>query len=263
MPVQMLPQAKSRGAAHTLRAMASSETAPNRPEIERIVAPNPGPMTLAGTNTYLYGSGPCVVIDPGPDDPGHLDEVRRAADRRGGVGAVLLTHLHGDHAAAAGAFDVPGSVPDGGEAPGGLRVLPTPGHASEHVCLLTADGVCFSGDLILGEGSTFVPPEGHALIEFLASLELLGEIELELICPGHGPCVPDPAAKVREYIEHKMMRERRLLAAIECGEKSRGALLDEVWDDAPPELRDAAFAVMTAHLEKLAIEGRLDAELTD
>ena len=73
----------------------------------------------------------------------------------------------------------------------------------------------------------------------------------------------DPAAKIAEYIEHKLMRERRLLGAIERGERSRGALLDEVWDDAPPELREAAFAVMTAHLSKLQLEGRLEAELTD
>lgn len=242
--------------------MPPSETAPGRPEVERIIAPNPGPMTLAGTNTYLYGTDPCVVIDPGPNDPAHLDQVRRAAGRRGGVGAVFLTHLHGDHAEAAGAFDVPGVVPEVGVADG-LRVLPTPGHSPEHVCLLAPNGICFSGDLILGEGSTFVPPDGGALIEFLASLERLRAEEIELICPGHGPWVTDPPAKIAEYIEHKLMRERRLLAAIGRGELSRSSLLDEVWEDAPPELRDAAYAVMTAHLEKLQLEGRLEAELTD
>jgi glyoxylase-like metal-dependent hydrolase (beta-lactamase superfamily II) len=243
--------------------MPASDTPPGRPEIERIVAPNPGPMTLAGTNTYLYGSEPCVVIDPGPADAGHLDAIRQAAGRRGGVGAVLLTHMHGDHAEAAGAFEVPGVVPQAGPAPGGLRVVPTPGHAPEHVCLIEPGGACFSGDLVLGEGSTFVPPQGNALISFLASLERLCAEEINLICPGHGPWVTDPRAKLDEYIEHKLMRERRLLAAIDRGERSRGALLDEVWDDAPHELRDAAFAVMTAHLEKLEIEGRLEVELTD
>ena len=72
--------------------------APGHPEIARIVAPNPGPMTLEGTNTYLYGSDPCTVIDPGPDMPSHLDAVRAAAEERGGIGVVLLTHGHGDHA---------------------------------------------------------------------------------------------------------------------------------------------------------------------
>ncbi len=77
------------------------EEAPGHPEIERIVAPNPGPMTHEGTNTYLYGSGPCAVIDPGPDDEGHIEAVLGAAAARGGVGTILLTHSHGDHAAGA------------------------------------------------------------------------------------------------------------------------------------------------------------------
>ncbi len=135
-----------------------SEAAPGRPEILRIVAPNPGPMTLAGTNTYLYGSGPCTAIDPGPDDAGHLDAVRAAAAERGGIGLVLLTHSHGDHAAGAGRLGAEVVLPGEGEVHGGLRALATPGHAPDHVCLLSADGVCFSGDLVLGEGSTFVPP---------------------------------------------------------------------------------------------------------
>ena len=230
----------------------------------RIVAPNPGPMTLEGTNTYLFGAGPCVVIDPGPADTAHLEAVRVAAEARGGAAAVILTHGHGDHSEGAEDLGLPVLRPEEGEdLPGGLRALATPGHAPDHFCLLGPDGLCFSGDLILGAGSTFVPPEGEALISFLASLERLLAEELELICPGHGPWVTAPHDKVREYIEHKMMRERRLLAALERGERSREALLDEVWDDAPPELRQAAGAVMAAHLEKLRLEGRFEGELTD
>jgi glyoxylase-like metal-dependent hydrolase (beta-lactamase superfamily II) len=244
--------------------MTVGEPAPGGFDVERIVAPNPGPMTLEGTNTYLVGSGPCLVIDPGPADASHLETVAVAAERRGGAVAVILTHRHGDHAAGAEELGVPVVLPEeGDDLPGGLRVLATPGHAPEHVCLLAAGGLCFSGDLVLGSGSTFVPPEGEALISFLASLERLLSEELAVICPGHGPWVTEPHAKVREYIEHKQMRERRLLAALRRGERSRGALLDEVWDDAPPELRQAAEAVMAAHLEKLRIEGLLDAELTD
>lgn len=240
------------------------EQAPGGFDAERIVAPNPGPMTLDGTNTYLFGRGPCVVIDPGPADASHTDAVRAAAEARGGAAAAILTHGHGDHAAGAEDLSVPVLRPtDGEDLPGGLRALATPGHAPDHVCLLGAGGLCFSGDLILGTGSTFIPPEGEALISFLASLERLLSEDLELICPGHGPWVTAPHAKVREYIEHKLMRERRLLAALERGERSRAALLDEVWDDAPPELRQAAGAVMAAHLDKLRLEGRLDAELTD
>ncbi len=221
------------------------------------MAPNPGPMTLAGTNTYLYGSDPCAVIDPGPDDAGHLDAVRSAAEERGGIGVVLLTHSHGDHAAGAERLGAGVMSLQAGESSGGLRTLFTPGHAADHVCYLTEDGVCFSGDLVLGEGSTFVPPDGGSLAAYMESLRLVQAEGPTLICPGHGPWVTDPAAKLAEYVEHREMRERRLLAALERGERSKGALLAEAWSDVPAELRPAAALVMEAHLQKLEAEGRL------
>jgi glyoxylase-like metal-dependent hydrolase (beta-lactamase superfamily II) len=226
-------------------------------------------MTLEGTNTYLYGSDPCTVIDPGPDVAPHLEAVVAAAGERGGIGLVLLTHGHGDHAAGAERLvalaggETPPAVirpADGGEQ-GGLRAIATPGHAADHVCFLTADRVCFSGDLVLGEGSTFVPPDGGSLAAYMESLHVLRAEEPTLICPGHGPWITDPAAKIAEYIEHREMRERRLLAAFDRGERSRGALLAEVWDDVPQELIPAARQVMEAHLEKLAAESRLPADL--
>jgi glyoxylase-like metal-dependent hydrolase (beta-lactamase superfamily II) len=218
-------------------------------------------MTLAGTNTYLYGSDPCTVIDPGPDDPAHLDAVRMAAEERGGIGLVLLTHSHGDHAAGAEALEADVVLPCGGEEHGGLRVLATPGHAADHVCFLTADGVCFSGDLVLGEGSTFVPPDGGSLAAYMSSLLLLQAEPIELICPGHGPWITDPAAKLAEYVEHREMRERRLLTALEGGERSKEALLAKAWSDVPTNLRPAAALVMEAHLQKLEAEGRLPGDL--
>jgi glyoxylase-like metal-dependent hydrolase (beta-lactamase superfamily II) len=239
------------------------EQAPGHAEIGRIVAPNPGPMTLAGTNTYLYGADPCVVIDPGPDDAGHLDAVRAATEDRGGIGLVLLTHRHGDHAAGAERLGAEVLLPADGEEHGGLRALATPGHAADHVCFLSADRVCFSGDLVLGQGSTFVPPDGGSLAAYMESLRLLQAEPLELLCPGHGPWVTDPAAKLAEYVEHREMRERRLIAALEHGERSREALLAEVWDDVPAEVRPAAALVMEAHLQKLEAEGRLPDELAD
>jgi glyoxylase-like metal-dependent hydrolase (beta-lactamase superfamily II) len=214
-------------------------------------------MTHEGTNTYLYGSDPCVVIDPGPDDAGHIDAVRAAAEERGGLGLVLLTHSHGDHAAGAERLGVEAILPADGEEHAGLRVLATPGHAADHVCFLTEDHVCFSGDLVLGEGSTFVPPDGGSLAAYMDSLRRLQVERIELICPGHGPWVTDPAAKLAEYVEHREMRERRLLAALDRGERSREALLAEVWDDVPDEVRPAAALVMEAHLQKLEAEGRL------
>jgi glyoxylase-like metal-dependent hydrolase (beta-lactamase superfamily II) len=233
------------------------EEAPGHPEVLKIVAPNPGPMTLEGTNTYLYGSDPCVVIDPGSDDPGHLEAIRAAAAERGGIDLVLLTHSHGDHTAGADQLDAEVVLPEGGEVHGGLRVLATPGHAEDHVCFLGDEGVCFSGDLVLGLGSTIVPPGGNSLAAFMDSLALLQAQEIELIAPGHGPWITDPAAKLAEYVEHRQMRERRLLAALEEGERSRAQLLAIVWDDIPMELLPMAAMAMEAHLEKLEGEGRL------
>ena len=237
------------------------EAAPGHAEVLGVVAPNPGPMTLEGTNTYVYGSGPCVVIDPGPDDEGHLDAVRAAAEERGGIGLVLLTHNHGDHADGAGRLGVEVLQPEDGEEHQGLRVIATPGHAPDHVCLMTEDGVCFSGDLVLGTGSTFVPPDGGSLAAYMDSLRRMQEETIELIAPGHGPWITEPAAKLAEYVEHREMRERRLLAALERGERSRDALLSEAWSDVSPELRQAAAMVMDAHLDKLAAEGCLPADL--
>jgi glyoxylase-like metal-dependent hydrolase (beta-lactamase superfamily II) len=240
-----------------------TQKAPRHPEILRVVAPNSGPMTLAGTNTYLYGADPCTVIDPGPDDAGHLDAVRAAGEELGGIGLVLLTHSHGDHADGAERLGVEVVLPGDGEQHAGLRALATPGHAADHVCLMTEDRVCFSGDLVLGEGSTFVPPDGGSLAAYMASLRLLQAEPIELICPGHGPWVTDPAAKLAEYVEHREMRERRLLAALERGERSKEALLDEAWSDVPAELRPAAAIVMEAHLQKLEAEGRLPEGVSD
>lgn len=238
------------------------DKAPGHPEIVRIVAPNPGPMTLEGTNTYIYGADPCTVIDPGPDDSGHLDAIRAAAEERGGLGLVLLTHSHGDHADGAERLGAEVVLPTDGEERGGLRALATPGHAPDHVCLLSADGVCFSGDLVLGIGSTFVPPDGGSLAAYMESLRRVQAEPLELICPGHGPWIEDPAAKLAEYVEHREMREHRLLAALDRGERSREALLAEVWDDVPAEVRPAATMVMQAHLDKLEAEGRLPGGLS-
>ncbi|HEX2391472.1 MAG TPA: MBL fold metallo-hydrolase [Solirubrobacterales bacterium] len=236
--------------------------APGHPEVLRIVAPNPGPMTLEGTNTYLVGSDPCVAIDPGSDDPGHLEAIRAAAAERGGIGMVLLTHSHADHARGAEELEVHVILPQHGEVHAGLRVLATPGHAADHVCFL-AGGVCFSGDLVLGLGSTIVPPGGGALAAYMDSLALLQAEEIDLIAPGHGPWITDPEAKLAEYVEHRTARELRLLAALEAGERSRAALLRTVWDDVPVELLPMAAMAMEAHLEKLGEEGRLPGNLRE
>jgi glyoxylase-like metal-dependent hydrolase (beta-lactamase superfamily II) len=218
-------------------------------------------MTLEGTNTYLYGADPCFVIDPGPADAGHVDAIVKAGEERGGIGAVLATHSHDDHVGASAYLDV--LVPEDGEQFGGLTALATPGHAAEHVVFLTTDGVCFCGDLVLGLGSTIVPPGGNSLAAFLDSLALLQARDLSLMAPGHGPWITDPEAKLAEYVDHRMLRERRLLAALDSGERSRAALLTAAWDDVPVELLPMAAMAMEAHLEKLEAEERLPFDLVE
>lgn len=245
-------------------------------DLEILVAPNPGPMTLDGTNTYVLGRDPTTVIDPGPDDDGHIEAVRAAGAERGGIGTVLLTHSHGDHSDGVELLGVtPTRIADG-EASNGITALATPGHAADHICFLLAPGhpaapdatgtICFAGDLILGAGSTIVPPyeQGGSMSDYLDSMRKLAALDLEVIYPGHGPVIDDPAGKIAEYIEHRESRERRLVEALEAGERSRMRLLEQVWDDVPAELLPMAAYAMQAHLEKLADEGTFDsAELAE
>jgi glyoxylase-like metal-dependent hydrolase (beta-lactamase superfamily II) len=141
-------------------------------------------------------------------------------------------------------------------------LLPTPGHATDHVCFLIGD-VALCGDLVLGHGSSFVPPDGGSLVAYLDSLERLRAADPELLCPGHGPYVTDAQAKIDEYLEHRLMRERRLVAALAQGERSRSRLLAIAWEDVPVEMRPMAAIVLQAHLEKLEAEGRLPGELAE
>jgi glyoxylase-like metal-dependent hydrolase (beta-lactamase superfamily II) len=233
-------------------------------DVERLTAPNPGPMTLEGTNTYVVGRDPAVVIDPGPDDAGHIEAIKEATQARGGIGTILLTHSHSDHSGGVEALGIQPTPLADGRVIAGLTAIATPGHARDHFCFLL-HGACFTGDLILGEGSTIVGPRemGGSLADYLRSLEKLRELDLTTIYPGHGPEVTEPEAKIAEYIEHRMMRERRLVAALERGERSKAALLAEVWDDVPEQLRGAATIAMQAHLEKLEDEGLLPTDLRD
>ena len=219
--------------------------------IVRVRAPNPSPLTLDGTNTYVVGGW---VVDPGPADAGHLEAVRAAC--RGEIEGVVLTHGHADHAEAADWLGAPVLRPGDGRRAGPFRALGTPGHSPDSVCLLLGR-VCFTGDTVLGAGSVFIAPGEGSLSAYMDSLRRLRELDLELLCPGHGPYVREPAAKLDEYISHRLDRERRLVAALDAGLRDRDELLDEVWRDAPAELRPAAALTLEAHLEKLREEGQL------
>ncbi len=234
-----------------------------------VMADNPGPFTLTGTNSYVVGRDPCWIIDPGPALPAHLDALSDEAAARGGATGIVLSHDHADHAEAvpelAGRLGVetiaaaryPGTLAlaDGDEV-GPFGVLATPGHSPDHLTYV-AGGVAFTGDAVLGTGSVFVWPDPGALRGYLAALERLRGLALRQIAPGHGPLVEDPAAKLDEYIAHRLDRERRLVAALDAGRRSVDELLDDAWSDAPVVLRPAAAVTLAAHLDKLAEEGRL------
>jgi len=226
----------------------------------RVRAANPSPLTLDGTNTYGAGGW---VVDPGPDDEAHLDAVLAASD--GGIDGIVLTHSHVDHSEgaeslASRAGGVPVVLPSDGEEVGPFRAIATPGHAPDHVCLLFGR-VCFAGDTVLGEGSVFIAPGEGSLAAYLDSLRRLRNLDLEVLCPGHGPYVWDPAAKLDEYIAHRLERERLLVEALAGGARTEDQLLDHAWSDVPQHLRAAAGLTLRAHLEKLGDEGRLPHDL--
>lgn len=246
-------------------------------DIVGLRAPNPGPFSLSGTNSWIVGRDPAWLVDPGPALPQHLDALLSEGERRGGFGGIALTHDHFDHseavpdlrrrlphvpvAAARGEVDV---ILKDGQRFGPLETLRTPGHAPDHLAYILGS-VAFSGDAVLGEGSVFIMPAPAdeepgappALTAYLAALERLRRRGLTHILPGHGPVVTDPQRKLSEYIEHRLQRERRLLAALAAGRRTVDDLLAEAWSDAPAILRPAAAVTLAAHLEKLEAEGRL------
>ncbi len=251
--------------------------------VTRIVAPNPGPLTGPGTNTYVIGSGEdCVVLDPGPDDALHLERILAASGGR--VARILCTHSHPDHSPGAAVlrartgapvyglpapddgFQDPSYAPDEGltdheDIPAGgdrLRALHTPGHASNHVCfVLESSRLLFTGDHLMS-GSTVVilPPDG-SMLQYLASLEGLLGHELGAIAPGHGSVIPDAHADIRRVVAHRLKREGRLVEALSRrGRASLDELLPEVYDDVPKFMHPAARYSLLAHAIKLAEEGR-------
>ena len=241
--------------------------------IRSITAPNPGPLTLDGTQTWLVGE--TAVIDPGPDVASHIDVIRAAMPR---LRTILITHRHADHAPAAiplrnatGARIVaPREVLDDSEVDqrviGGerievgdswLEVIATPGHTNEHVCYLSPDGDLFTGDTILGSGTTAIfPPDGH-MGDYLASLAKLRALAPERIYPAHGPMRDDAVSLIDEYIAHRLKRERQVLDAIAAGARSLPAMRERIYPDLDPRLHAAAEIQLRAHLIKLEEEGRV------
>lgn len=221
-------------------------------------APNPGPMTLDGTNTWVLrapGSRSCLVVDPGPLDEGHL----RAVADHGPVAAILLTHGHPDHTdgvarlveltgAAVGTLDGPADL-----AGLAITLLPSPGHTADSVCYLVGgdEPAVLTGDTVLGRGTTVVAwPDGH-LGDYLASLEMLGALGEIPVLPGHGPALGDCAAAARFYLAHRHARLDQVRAAKEAGAASAPEIVAAVYADVDRSLWPAAEQSVRAQLAYL------------
>lgn len=240
-------------------------------KIRSLTAPNPGPFTLDGTRTWLLGE--TAVIDPGPAIETHVDAIRRAMPR---LQTILITHRHGDHAPGAIPLrDITGArviAPRGvlndedvdQRIAGGetlfiddetVTVIATPGHTSEHVCFFTAAGDLFTGDTILGSGTTAIfPPDGN-MADYLHSLERLRALSPKRIRPAHGPDRDDAVALIDEYISHRLERERQVVAALRPLPATLTELRRAIYPELDPRLIAGAEAQLTAHLQKLANEG--------
>ncbi len=242
------------------------------PTPRRLRAPNPSPLTLDGTWTHLVGAHRVAVVDPGPDLPAHVDAIVDAVGG-GRVAAILLTHLHPDHAGAAPNLSrrtgapvrcfghgtlAEGDVVETDQGP--LTTLATPGHTADHAAFhWPAASAVFCGDLMLGgqDSALVAPPDGD-LGRYLASLRRLRALEPSVIYPAHGEPFEDPRAALDRYVEHRSERLRQALDALAAGPAGLDTLVDRVYGPAlAPGLRAAAAGAMRAYLDHLCSEGRV------
>lgn len=241
-------------------------------KVERVLAPNPGPYTGPGTNTYVISSaGRAVILDPGPVIDAHLGAIEDAASEHELL-TVLVTHTHPDHAPAANVLGRRLGVPVLGFRPGPefeptstladgdiveigdvtLTAVHTPGHTDDHLCYRIAD-VVFTGDHIMG-GSTVIIEDGAA---YMRSLERIRDLRPAHLYPGHGDEIGDASTAITAYIEHRLERERQVLAAVRDGASRVPDIVRAVYVDIDDALMHAAAFQVRTQLQKLESEGRV------
>lgn len=237
--------------------------------VSRVVAPNPGPYTGPGTNTWILDAGPVFgVIDPGPEDEHHFEAIQRRLAGRP-VGVVLVTHGHPDHLPLADRLaNAHGAtirrypeLADGDIVRVGnlnITALYTPGHSADHLCfLLPDDRAIFTGDLILGQGSSMVTyPEGD-VAAYLRSLDRLAALAPRMLFPGHWDPVTEAMAKIDEYRRHRLEREAQVLSEVRRGPGTAAELTRRVYGELDEKLMYAAEMTMRAHLRKLVDDGKV------
>jgi len=254
------------------------------PWVRRITAPNPGPLTGPGTNTYILGKEKIILLDPGPDDPSHLENILSAVDHK--ITTILVTHTHDDHSPAAkplaektGALLIGAEHLDDGYqdrtfhadrkihhgellSTGELTIeaIHTPGHVGNHFCyFLKEEEMLFTGDHIM-EGSTVViiPPSGD-MADYIASLELLKRYPIQSMAPGHGHLILQPMDYIDHLIAHRLKREQKVIEGLKkSSEISLENLTKIVYEDVDPAMHGIASISLWAHLLKLQKEGRAD-----
>lgn len=254
--------------------------------VATVLGQNPGPFTGPGTNTYIVGrSRRPLLLDTGDGRPAYLPLLLRALEEQHGareIQEVVLTHAHPDHQGgypqirarlgrlrvakrpwpeldAAVAEDLH-AIDDGAviETEGAtLKAIHTPGHAEDHLCFwLEEERAVFTGDVVLGAGTTVIPERGGDLLDYMRSLRRLLELEPAVIYPGHGPMIRSAMAKIREYIAHRELREEQILAELGAGVSGVAEMVKHIYADVPEVLHPAAGSSVRAHLRKLEREGR-------
>lgn len=259
------------------------------PRARCLLAPNPSPMTLDGTNTWVIaepGSSSAMVVDPGPGDEGHLRRVREEVEAAGQrVERILLTHAHPDHAGGAAAFAALTGAPvlaadpahrlgEAGLSPGEVvtaggcevRVVATPGHSADSVCLLVpADRALLTGDTVLGRGTTVIARDGN-LTDYLGSLDrlraLADEARLRVLLPGHGPLLADPAGTLDYYIAHRRERLAEIMGALAAGDVTPAQIVARVYSGVDRSLWPFAEWSVRAQLDHLDALGQLPPGIT-
>jgi hydroxyacylglutathione hydrolase len=251
--------------------------------VGRVLGLNPGLLTGPGTNTYLVGRRDPILIDTGSGVPGYVPLLEEYLRARGWAAPsrVIMTHRHRDHMGGveglrarfpglrvskmrhrdAGLPEPVDDLREGQTVVGdGVTLAPihTPGHASDHLCFyLVEERALFSGDVVLGGSTTVIPSDDGDLLDYMRSLERLLGLDIRRIYPAHGPVIEDGRGRIEEYIAHRQMRERQILAALGDGLDTIPAMVARIYADVPSQLHAAAAMSVEAHLRKLAREGRV------
>ncbi|HET7715910.1 MAG TPA: MBL fold metallo-hydrolase [Bauldia sp.] len=267
------------------------------PNVRRILAPNPGPFTAEGTNTYIVGRGRVAIVDPGPAIPDHIAAVLASVAGES-VSHILLTHYHRDHCGAlpairsatramvaSGRPHHPGATPtgpaqvddagdadqvpdlvlaDGDVIDGGswrIEAITTPGHTADHLAfaMLNSD-LIFSGDHVMAWSSTVVAPPDGAMGDYMASLDKLDARHERRLLPGHGPPIDDAHGRIAVLRRHRLMREAAILERLRAGDRVVADMVAAIYRDIDPRLHGAAALSVLAHLEHLIRRGMVRAD---